>query len=186
MGRRERALERWEKAKEEGEADDKIKDLVEFFNSRKDYYTTSSCSGRIVVCHTKDDDKQFFKFLGKWHRQVSTDEVINSITPVDEGVLWFKMEPFIIHICAKNTGKASNVVREAKKLGLKSSGIFQIRKRVMFQLIGEEWLSTPIGDDGGFLMDESMLDIIVEEANQKISKNFDRMEHLTENLRAKM
>ncbi len=183
MKRRKKAIERWKKAKDKAEADDKIIDLVDFFNSKEDYYTTSSCSGRIVVCHTRNDDKKFFNFLGKWHREVSIDEVADSINPVDEGILWFKMEPFILHICANNIEKAIKVVREAKKLGLKSSGIFQIKKRVMFQLIGEEWLSTPLGRYGTVLADEEMLELMVREANDKISKNFERMERLEQNLR---
>lgn len=183
MDRKEKAVSRWKEAKKKGEIDSKITEFVELLNDTESYYTTSSCSGRIVVCQTDENDKESFKFLGKWHRKVDLDEIRDSLVSDNKGKTWIKMEPFIFHICSDTVQDASRIVRTAKSIGLKSSGIFQTRKRVMFQIIGEEWLSTPVGQQGEIFIDEGMLELVVNEANQKLENNFERLEVLQEDIR---
>ena len=44
-----RVLEEKEDASRKGSIDAPISELVEYINKQEDYYTTSSCSGRIIL-----------------------------------------------------------------------------------------------------------------------------------------
>ena len=67
-----KALERLDK---EG-ADDDIAGLIELLNGFDDYFTTSSCSGRVVLISIPEiGAKEEAEFIAKWHREVSKDEV---------------------------------------------------------------------------------------------------------------
>ena len=186
MKGKEKAIRRWEKAVEKGEADESVVEIVELINSSEDFYTTSSCGGRIVLCVSKDNDKESFRFLGKWHHKITEKELRETLENFDdEGTLWFKMEPFIFHICGRNVETSSEIIREVKSIGLKSSGIFQTEKRVMFQVIGEDWLSVPVGEKGRTTISSKMIPMLVEKANKKMEDNLERLEKFEKIIRQK-
>ena len=49
---------------------------MNIINKSDDYYTSSSCSGRIVLIELPEiGDKKEAKFLGKWHREILRNEL---------------------------------------------------------------------------------------------------------------
>jgi len=52
--------------------DKKIKKLCEKINSLDDFYTTSSCSGRVILM-IQQDKKGKDLFLKTWHEKISFD-----------------------------------------------------------------------------------------------------------------
>jgi len=57
-----------------GNIDGKIKNLCEKINSLEDYFTTSSCSGRIVLM-LDEDKKASGLFLKVWHEKINFEEL---------------------------------------------------------------------------------------------------------------
>ena len=65
-----------------GKWDEKIGDLCEKINSLENYYTTSSCAGRIVLIFDRDK-KEFGLFVRVYHDLISFEELklpIESLT----------------------------------------------------------------------------------------------------------
>lgn len=95
-----RALERLDK---EG-ADDDIAGLIELLNGFDDYFTTSSCSGRVILISIPEiGAKEEAEFIAKWHREVSKDEVLKAMgTWKDvDGELWLMSQSPILHVSAR-------------------------------------------------------------------------------------
>ena len=69
-------LRRLEEDRRRGRLDPDIVDLLELLNSKLEYYTTSSCSGRIQVkaCRLPGDKFEMI-VVAKWHRPVEAWEV---------------------------------------------------------------------------------------------------------------
>jgi len=73
---KDRALERLRI----GGADEEVAGIIEKINSFEGFFTTSSCSGRIVlICLPEIGAKREAKFVGKWHRSVTKEEVLEAI-----------------------------------------------------------------------------------------------------------
>ena len=76
--RKKDILEKLDKSSK-GDWDEKIKWLCDKINSMDNYYTTSSCSGRIIVM--KDEDKKGPNlFSAVWHDLVELNDFMNKIT----------------------------------------------------------------------------------------------------------
>ena len=114
-----------------GSIDKEIKELVDKINSLENYYTTSSCSGRIlIITMPKSGKKQDTKWLFSSHNKISfngIEKVLNSIKNVKEDV-WFRAEPAIMHIAADTLENAVKLLNIARSIGFRRSGIIGIRK----------------------------------------------------------
>merc|ERR1712168_387655 len=56
-----------------------IDDLMMYINAHEDYFTTSSCSGRIIVFSEGDEKKKGCRWLLTSHETVKADDVIETI-----------------------------------------------------------------------------------------------------------
>ncbi|MDO8537443.1 MAG: hypothetical protein Q7S21_01005 [archaeon] len=174
-----------EKAIKEGKADKPIIPLLEFIASTKNFYTSSSCSGRILLLGipTNGSKKESF-FHAKWHRTIEWKELLEALETPSKGALWFKAEPFILHIgtdCVEN----ANTVLEAMKLtGVKRGGIMLAQKeKVMLELIGTQTISLPVREGTQMLVQEDYLQKVFEIANEKTQKNYEMLAKLEKNFR---
>jgi len=154
-------LEKLDKSKK-GQIDKEIIPLVKKINKNPNYYTTSSCSGRIVLI-TKD--KKPAKWLFISHSKVS----LNQIKKVKVTDAYFKQEPFIIHIACKTLEHAQKLLNIAREVGFKRSGIQSIRKNII-EITETEHLNTPIAEKGNILIDDTYLKILIKEANNKLKQ----------------
>jgi len=160
-----------------GEVDKKIKDLCNKINKNKNYYTTSSCAGRIVLLkesETKDRDL----FLFRSHDKISFQELKKALKSVKfAGLVYFKQEACILHVACKSLEDAQKLVNKAKLAGWKRSGIMGI-KRNMVELLSTESISFPIMSDGNLLVDDKFLKLIIKEANRKLERVWKKIEKL--------
>ena len=117
--------------------------LLNKLNAGELYQSTSSCSGRLALFLTPPQNKSVR--LGKW-LHVSHDaesglcETIKSTlrdfsAPLDSHfrnfVLYYKFEPFILHVTAKDLDSASYLCRAAVDCGFRESGItFGCEKKI--------------------------------------------------------
>ncbi len=172
MMARKEALEKYERAKSRGLVDRDIIPLLDKINSLKDFYTTSSCSGRIVLLSIpKIGDKKDAKFLGKWHREVRYDEIKNAIGKYRDGYLFLLMQSPIIHLVAKDLQNAKYILNAALQCGFKYSSIKGIEQdTILLEILSTENMSVPVGEGGEIKVEEKELEFFLQIANQLLKR----------------
>ncbi len=187
--------------------DEKIKDLCEKINSSEDYYTTSSCSGRIVLM-VDEDKKKPGLFIKVYHDKVGfgelrgelgkimhspsardMDKVDNENSSVnnsrkflangdEQANIKFKMEPCILHVACRDLKCAQELFDKAKLAGWKKSGIIASGDRVMLELNSTERLEFPVVCDGKIIVGDGFLKIVVKKVNKKLERSWEKIEKL--------
>ena len=173
-----RALERLHK---EG-ADDDIAGLIELLNGFDEYFTTSSCSGRIIlICIPEVGAKEEAEFIAKWHRKVGKDEVLKAIgmwkdADDADGELWLMSQSPILHVSCVSIEKAKQLLSLAIESGFKYSGIKSITmRRVMVEIMSTERMDVPVGKEGVIFCSEPYLDFIVSSANFMLERGKEKL-----------
>ncbi len=160
------ALNKLKASVHSGDADAGILPLLEEINFKPNYYSTSSCAGRVSLL-SELGGKGVDRFLGKWHRKISVADVINSLKS-KRGSVWFRYESPILHVCARSLDDANKILFAARESGFKRSGIQSAsEERLMLELCSTEKIDAPVMCDGLLLVSEDYLRFLVEEANRK-------------------
>lgn len=157
-------LEKLDKSKK-GSIDKPIISLIKKINKNPDYYTTSSCSGRILLYIP--GKKSEMKWIFVSHEQITLKQIKQVEVPIDD--IWFKQEPFIIHISCRTLEHAQKLLNKARAVGFKRSGIQSIRKNII-EISATEHLNLPIFKKGNLLIDENYLKLIIKQANNKLKQ----------------
>jgi len=140
-------MEELEEHEEEGKTDKAMMVLINKINSAPDLVTTSSCIGRInLLEYNLTEGKKSAKFHKKWHRMVSSEEVEMAISEYNNKTpLWFKVEPFILHVAAKDIASAQRFLKLVRSVGVKRGGIQSISKdKVLIEVQGNGYMAIPV------------------------------------------
>ena len=165
------------------------KDIVEFLfyiNNLKDFYTTSSCSGRIAIGTGKElDNKKEFKILKKWHNRISLEDLVNTLSSLHtKGNLWLLVRQPILHIACKNLDLACKVIEIAKGVGFESTNIMTKNHfRVVVEITSQERFDTPLVINGMLIYVEDELQEIVRIANEVLTTGKDKLKKFEEKFR---
>ena len=160
--------------------DEKIASLCLLLNNHNDYFTTSSCSGRIVIVEN-EEKKQPDLFLFRTHELISFEEckkVLEKITIKSKKLIMFKQEPPLIVVACRNKESQWKLFSLARNNGWKKSGILSIDKKLLIELFSTEQLSFPIIDNGKILVSDDFLKVIVEKANKNLERGWKKIEKL--------
>ena len=169
---KKQTLLKLEQAKKEGLVDTGIIPILDLINSFDDYYTSSSCYGRIVLLEIPEiGDKKNAKWLGKWHRKIKTGEIINALKKADKGLIWVLAQSPIIHVFSKNLQSADKLIKTAIGCGFKNSGFKSAEKNIVIEVTSTERLDLPLGKDGEMFCDDEYLSLLVDIANNVIYKS---------------
>ena len=157
--------------------------LLAFNKSLNDYYTTSSCSGRIALAKAPrlsySKGSGLFKFIIKWHRPVTYSEVINVISGISEGDVWLLVRAPIMHFVARDLNGALKILRIARDAGFKHSGIYSVtHDGVVVEVQGEDRFEVPIMINGSLIVPMDELRRIVDIANETLMFGKFRLAHL--------
>ena len=157
-----------------GYVDEDIKEIVGLINSKKDYYTTSSCAGRIVLLEMKSKRKDECNWIFTKHYKVKFNEIINSLKNYNKNKqknqIWFKQQPIILHVACRNIEAAKKLLEISRRI-FRRAGIIGITKRkVMVEIIGDERLETIIAGKN-FVVDEKYLRNLIKYANKNFEEN---------------
>jgi len=155
---------------QKGKIDEDIQELVGLINSKKEYYTTSSCSGRIVVIELPESGR---KNQARWllvkHGPVNLQEIKDSIKSEED--VWLKQEGMILHVCCKNIEAAEKLVNTAKNSGFKRTGMISVNKRYVVEVVSTENVSTILSKKGKILVTDEYISELVSECNTKLEQN---------------
>jgi len=160
-----------------GNIDKKIAKLCDKINKRKNYYTTSSCAGRIVLLKY-NDEKIEDAFLFRTHEKTTFQELKKVFENLKyNGLVEFQQTACILHVACLNLDDAQEIVNKAKESGWKRSGIMG-GKRNMVELHSTESMSFPIMNNGKILVDDDFLKLVVEIANDKLERTWEKINRL--------
>ncbi|MCD6229571.1 MAG: hypothetical protein J7K00_02100 [Candidatus Diapherotrites archaeon] len=161
----------FERSVRESQVDPEIVPLCRFINLQDNFFTSSSCSGRTVLLDT-DGKKNRSRWTGKWHREVTGDELFSALKKPSENTVFFKTEPFIIHIVCKTIEDCKMILKAKENAGVRRGGIFSMSEgKNVVEIMGSNKLEFPIKDKGVFLADEKYLLFVLNEANSRIRLN---------------
>ena len=177
-------MKRLQEAREKAEVDSIILPLLDYINSLPDFYTTSSCSGRVTLFHDLGS-KLESGWLGKWHRPVKSGEIKDAMEePPSGGIVWFLYEPAIIHVVSRELSGAVNLLKIARESGFKRVGIQSCkRERILVEICSTERIDAPVANEGIILVDEGYIKYLINLANDRYKRGQDKLRRLEENLK---
>lgn len=154
-----------------GTVDEALIPLIDKINSHENFYTTSSCSGRIMIFTDNDSErKDAADWLFVSHDQTSFEAVEPALEHLPNSVVFFRFEGFILHLCAKTFEDATQFLVFAQNNGYKHTGILAATKRFIIQVMGVDRFDVPIAKNGKLLVDMSYISELVTLANQKLKR----------------
>lgn len=161
-----------------GEWDEKMKALCLRINKKSNYYTTSSCSGRVVLM-IDSEKKQQGLFLKVYHDLIIFKEMKKALVEISyKGIVKFKQEPCILHIACKSLEDAVVLLNKARKAGWKKSGILSASGRFIVELNGTERLEFLIKDEENVLVDDKFLKLHIKKSNENLKKCWEKIKKL--------
>jgi len=175
---KKRALERLQR----GGADEEVEEVLQKINSLDEFFTTSSCSGRVaLICLPEIGAKREATFIGKWHRPVRKEEVLAAMSDAPSprnGDIWLIAQSPIVHVACRSLEKATALLRIAIEAGFKYSGIKAISKdngKVVVEIMSTERMDVPLATDDMMLCNEAHLDFIVSKANFMLERSKEKL-----------
>ncbi|RLG12715.1 hypothetical protein DRN73_01555 [Candidatus Pacearchaeota archaeon] len=181
-----------------GKWDEKIESLCNQINSLENYYTTSSCSGRIIIM--KDKEKKspgLFEFvshnlldferLKKEIKKIKSDSKFkqkkdNSF--IEQNLNFkFKSEPPILHVACKTLEDAEKILKKVQLAGWKRSGIISLGKNIIVELLSTEKLEFPLIKNKKLLVNDEFLEIVLKKANKNLRTGWLKIKKLENSLK---
>lgn len=166
--RKKAFVERLEREALQDRVDGDILPLLRLLNTHPDIYTTSSCSGRIMVAEAvrpSYSKGKGFRPVAKWHHPVDIELVREVVAGLDNA--WLMVRGAILHLAAADAKTAYRLVELGRKTGHKHSGIIAMNRGGIFvEILGEERLDIPLKAGGRLLAD---LVAAVEVANKTLA-----------------
>jgi len=167
-------------------ADQEVEEVLQKINVLEDFFTTSSCSGRIALISLPEiGAKREARFIGKWHRPVKKEEVLEAISSAKSsrnGDVWFIAQSPIVHVACRTLEKATALLRIAIESGFKYSGIKAIAKhngRVIVEIMSTERMDVPLASDDRMLCSEAHLDFILAKANIMLNRGKEKLKRFS-------
>ena len=177
-----------------GSVDEPIIQLVSFINAHEDLATTSSCSGRISLFHTKGRDT-IQKGSGTWilslheplkdenELEVNLVEGLKKLNEIPSTTV-FKHEPFVLHIMCRTIEIAQSILKLAIEAGFRESGLSVGNKKIMLGIrTTSNVLECPVAKDGKIICGSEFLKYISIEANTRFNDNARRIKIFENSLR---
>ncbi len=129
-----------------GDIDTKIVPLLDTINVLSDYYTTSSCSGRVYLWKGtgKKSETQWIKVS---HDFIDTD-FLDCAEKKD--VVWLRLEGMILHVACKDLEAAHVLLEKARKF-YKKSCILSASAKIIVEIRGSEFMEMPLYKEGELL-----------------------------------
>lgn len=165
-----------------GSIDEPIIKLIEHFNRSNNFFTLSSCSGRItLISHPSSKLKYNNSFLLNSHKIVNInktyDLILNSLSSGLNNLLYLRFEPFILALEADSLINATFLISLARNSGYNDSAI----KKIVVTIKSSNRLEIPLGN--GDLIDpfsSNWLKYVLGVANDNLNKNLSKLAQFSE------
>jgi tRNA G37 N-methylase Trm5/tRNA(Phe) wybutosine-synthesizing methylase Tyw3 len=159
-----------------GRVDDDVVPLVDSLNALRDFYTTSSCAGRIILVQTCAADPSR-KYEVDW-LAVTHDCAAPPSTHCD--AFWqalttqraltagfevvFKMEAPIVTVCARDIHCAAAIAHVCRIAGVKRAAVTSLQDKIIVSIADTRKIEMLVALDGKLLVDRAYFDVAVAHA----------------------
>ncbi len=152
-----------------GEVDEKIIPLLNIINSKEDYYTTSSCSGRVYLWRG-NEKKNEMEWLKVSHELIEEDffELKNY-----DGLIWLRLEDMILHVCCRDLDGANKLLESCRRI-YKKSCILSASNKIIVEIRGSEFVEMPLFRDGQLLF-SGEIEWLVGLVNYRLKRVWEKM-----------
>ena len=147
--KKQQMLAKLEEALQSNTVDDDIIPFLDLINHRDEYFTTSSCSGRIIIIEvTKLGKKEGSRFIYKSHKSPDINSFLKVILNLKfDNEAWLLVEPPIFHLGAMNLDYAKKIMNLGLAAGLRRSGIRSLAEDwIIVALWGTGNINLPLGN----------------------------------------
>lgn len=170
---------RKEDKSKKGSYDEKVISLGDTINKKKDYFTLSSCSGRILLMTVPESERRdIVDWFVVTHDVAKPTDFLKEIhTYTGKEKLLLKQESAILHVCCRTLDHAQQLIDIANKVGFKKAGILGTRKKIVVEVVCPESLSVPVFDGKKLVTDEYM-EYVLKLSNEKLKKSWKALEKL--------
>lgn len=180
---KQNALAKLDRALKNHQVDTLIIPILEKINSTSNYFTTSSCAGRIVVLQLPEiGNKKKAVFLGRWHRRISCEEVLLALDSYAKDQVWLLTQPPIFHIGCQSITAGNELMKIGISSGFKHSGIRSISSQITVELQSTERLDMPLGANGKQIIENEKISFLIDQANTSIVRAQKKLNRLQKNI----
>lgn len=184
---KEKSLAALDQASRDDHVDTNILSVLHHLNALENYYTSSSCAGRIVLLELPSiGDKQHAQFLGKWHHQITVEDVTIAAKKAKRGLIWLLAQSPILHVGATTDVAASHLVKLANSCGFKHSTLKSTGQKFMVEICSTERLDAPVGNNGTLFCHEEYLNLLVTIANEVMVRSQQKVERFEQKLHKRL
>ncbi|XP_028327711.1 tRNA wybutosine-synthesizing protein 3 homolog isoform X2 [Gouania willdenowi] len=171
-----------------GSVDADIQHVVHLLNSCDRFFTTSSCSGRIVLIDGASDCREVQKQDCVWlyvsHQPCCFQDLKSSLEKSNGDAL-MKFEPFVLHVQCRTLQDAQLMHSVAVNSGFRNSGLSVSKTgKIISAVRSTHGLEVPLSHEGKLLVDEDYIHFLVKVANQKMEENLRRIQRFYQRLRS--
>lgn len=169
-----------------GGVDADIVPLVCLLNGLQQFFTTSSCSGRIILIDGSSERSEVQKQNCQWlfvsHQKCTAEEVISALGR-SSGDAVLKFEPFVLHVQCRRLEDAQLMHSVAVNSGFRNSGLTVGKTgKIISAVRSTHGLEVPLSQRGSLLVSHDYIDFLCQICNQKMEENLRRIDRFHENL----
>ncbi|CAN9502853.1 unnamed protein product [Ophioblennius macclurei] len=173
-------------ASRKGRVDEEAQHVLTLINACDRFFTTSCCSGRIVlidgVSDSTDVQKQNCMWLFVSHQKCTVDELTSGLAR-SEGDALLKFEPFVLHVQCRELEDAQLIHSAAVNSGFRNSGLTVGKTgKIIAAVRSTHGLEVPLCHKGKLLVSQDYIAFLVQIANQKMEENLRRIDRFYQNL----
>ncbi|KAM9349542.1 tRNA wybutosine-synthesizing protein 3 homolog [Symphorus nematophorus] len=171
-----------------GSVDEDIEHVVSLLNSCEEYFTTSSCSGRVILIdgapETSDVQKQNCVWLFVSHQKCSSEDLMSAVDR-SSGDAVLKFEPFVLHVQCRRLDDAQLMHSVAINSGFRNSGLTVGKTgKIITAVRSTHGLEVPLSHEGKLLVGQEYICFLTQIANQKMEENLRRIDRFYQNLQS--
>ena len=152
-----------------GGIDEQIALLCEAINARDDCFSTSSCSGRMVLVRDALKKGKGL-FLFRTHDILEFDsfkKILQEVAGQEQETVMFKQEPCLLVVSCKDAQTQEWLFNQARNNGWKKSGMLSLNKKFLVELMSTGGMEFPIINKGKVLVSDEFLEVVIKKSNQK-------------------
>ncbi|XP_013859962.1 tRNA wybutosine-synthesizing protein 3 homolog [Austrofundulus limnaeus] len=171
-----------------GSVDQDIEQVVSLLNSCEEFFTTSSCSGRIILidgaADSCDVQKQNCVWLFVSHHKCTFDDLISGLSS-SSGDAVLKFEPAVLHVQCRRLEDAQLLHSVAINSGFRNSGLTVGKTgKIISAVRSTHSLEVPLSHSGKLLVAHEYIHFLTQVANQKMDENLRRIHRFYQNLQS--
>ncbi|XP_017276269.1 tRNA wybutosine-synthesizing protein 3 homolog [Kryptolebias marmoratus] len=171
-----------------GSVDQDIEHVVSLLNSCEEFFTTSSCSGRIILIDGAADSsgvqKQNCVWLFVSHHKCTFDDLMSGLSR-SGGDAVLKFEPAVLHVQCRWLGDAQLLHSVAINSGFRNSGLTVGKTgKIISAVRSTHGLEVPLSHSGRLLVDQEYIRFLTQIANQKMDENLRRIDRFYQNIQS--